>query len=105
MTEFEINKKVARKLGLGFNITHLAGERLVKINSFKTTFNPCNNVKQAWEIMLKYDISVSKYGSNFIAFDNIMSRYDQWDNNNLCCENSIEHEKPLVAAMLVFLEI
>lgn len=97
MTEFEINKAVAEKLGLDFlpfgNEIHYRG-----------IFDPCNNVSQAWEIMMKYDISVSKHGSNFIAF-NIMSRYDRWDNENLCCENSIENEKPFVAAMLVFLEI
>lgn len=98
MTEFEINKKVAEKLGIDDDYGTFTP--LVKYS-----FDPCNNIEQAWEIMLKHDISVTKYGSNFIAFDNIMSRYDLWDNNNLCCENSIENEKPLVAAMLVFLEI
>ena len=98
MTEFEINKAVAEKLGV-------VDDYGTFTPLLKYSFDPCNNIEQAWEILLKYDISVSKYGSNFIAFDNVMSRYDRWDNNNLCCENSIEHEKPLVAAMLVFLEI
>lgn len=99
MTEFEINKKVVLKLG--YNYTYNDSQVFVS----DVIFDPCNFITQAWEIMMKYDISVSKYGSNFIAFNNIMSRYDRWYNENLCCENSIENEKPLVAAMLVFLEI
>lgn len=102
MTEFEINKAVAEKMGFQSEIRE---DGTWVFNKIWIPFDPCNEPLQAWEIMMKYDISVSKYGSNFIAFNNIMSRYDRWDNENLCCENSIENEKPLVAAMLVFLEI
>lgn len=106
MTEFEINKKVAQKLGLEFNVTHLAGERLVKIEGFKTLFDPCNNAEQAWEIMLDHDICVTKYENDFIALTSLSSRYGHFDTELLCCDNNIKvNKKPFVAAMLLFLEV
>lgn len=98
MTEFEINKAVAEKL----IIPHYVIKDKVLNAGSDSGFDPCNNVKQAWEIMMKYNICVTR-GDNDL--------YDAF--SGLYCECStlfdydeyVSHEKPLVAAMLVFLEI
>lgn len=109
MTEFEINKKVAQKLGIEFDITHLCGERLVRVDNFKTTFDPCNNPSQAMEIILTHDISVSVHSysdMSYVALKGLASRYGTFDPENLYCDDKfIINEKPFVAAMLLFLEV
>lgn len=86
MTEFEINKAVSEKLGY----------------IYTKSFDPCNNVEQAWKIMMKYNICVTKEPrGNYVAFEGLVIKgvdnadwiYDTW------------HSKPLVAAMLCFLEL
>lgn len=90
MTEFEINKKVAQKLGY----------------IYTKSFDPCNNAEQAWEIMLVNDISITKYGGDFIALTCLSSRYGHFDTELLCCDNNIKvNKKPFVSAMLLFLEV
>lgn len=89
MTEYEINKAVAHKLGKPFYGTEL--------------FDPCNDVKDAWEIMLANNISVTKDGDlyfAFNAFDFTMGHMEYYPAH----KRNI-HEKPFVAAMLLFLEI
>lgn len=86
MTEFEINKKVALKLG--YNYTYY--DNRVFVND--VIFDPCNFITQAWEIMLKYGIT--------IVFQNGKYQFATFDG-----EIESNHEKPLIAAMLVFLEI
>lgn len=76
MTEFEINKAVSEKLGY----------------IYTKSFDPCNNVEQAWEIMMKYGIT--------IVFQNGKYQFATFDG-----EIESNHKKPLVAAMLVFLGI
>lgn len=92
MTEFEINKAVAKKAGI---------KNLVK-------FDPCNNAQQAWDIMLKSDISITKDGDSngYIAFKGLWGHRDSFDPDELCCNDLfVTNEKPFVAAMLLFLEI
>lgn len=85
MTEFEINKAVAYKLGV--DDEYGSFEPLARYS-----FDPCNNPAQGWEIILRYGITIvfqkGKYG--FATYDG---------------EIESDHTKPLVAAMLVFLEI
>ena len=101
MTEFEINKKVAQKLGLEFNITHLAGERLVKVDGFKTLFDPCNNAEQAWKIMLNNDICVTRGDcEDYNAFRLLTLDGYEWFTDKM-----LSHPKPFVAVMLLFLEL
>lgn len=84
MTEFEINKAVAEKLGY--------------INT--KSFDPCNSIEQAWEIMMEHNICVTKDGRKFRAIRNM-----KWDGVETWCSGSAYHKKPLVAAMLCFLEL
>lgn len=95
MTEFEINKAVAEKLGVVDD--YISFKPLLKYS-----FDPCNNVNQAWEIMLEYDICVTREpDGDYTAFkDLVVCGYEctDWHYDNY-------HKKPLVAAMLVFLEI
>lgn len=114
MTEFEINKKVAEKLGLieylfitddtGVLIWNVPSNVIYNgfVSSKGNLFDPCNNVEQAWEIMMKYNICVTKEPrGNYVAFESLVISsvdnsdwiYDTW------------HSEPLVAAMLCFLEM
>lgn len=77
MTEFEINKKVAQKLGLEFKCSKSLGY----ITVYETLFDPCNNAEQAWEIMLDNDISITKYDDDFIALTCLSSRYGHFFTN------------------------
>lgn len=99
MTEFEINKAVAEKLGLKFKCSKSLGY----ITVLGTIFDPCNNVEQAWEIMMKYGISVTPNDDGMYVsfrvsslFEGVISYYEN---------RVIIHKKTLVAAMLCFLEI
>lgn len=99
---FEINKKVAEKLGLAYEVTRYGVVTRMSNKEQWREFNPCNNVEQAWEIMMKYNICVTKEPrGNYDAFEGLVIKgvdnadwvYDTW------------HSKPLVAAMLCFLEM
>ncbi|QDH85519.1 hypothetical protein [Proteus phage vB_PmiP_RS51pmB] len=81
MTEYEINKAVAHKLVKPFYGTEM--------------FDPCNDAKQAWEVMLANNICVLNVGDNYVAF-NVKGK--SVDRHKL-------DAKPFVAAMLLFLEI
>lgn len=99
MTEFEINKKVAEKLGFQSEIRE-SGTWI--FNKIWIPFDPCNNVEQAWEIMMKYNICVTR-GDNdlYDAFSGLYCEYS----TIFDYDEYVSHEKPLVAAMLVLLEI
>lgn len=87
MTEYEINKEVAHKLGKPFYGAEM--------------FDPCNNAQQAWEIMLANNISITKDGDGYYAVHNLYHICGgEW-----CVDNDVYNEKPFVAAMLLFLEI
>ena len=93
LTDAEINKKVAEKLGLAYEVTRYGVVTRMSNKEQWREFNPCNNVEQAWEIMLKYNIHVTNYGDRFEAYSN------RW------VDDRCSHKKPLVAAMLCFLEL
>lgn len=87
MTEYEINKAVAHKLGKPFYGTEL--------------FDPCNDVKDAWEIMLANNISVTRNGEWYYAMNDLYyTGGGKW-----IPEGHVSNCKPFVAAMLLFLEI
>lgn len=93
MTEFEINKKVAHKIGVEDDYGTFTPLK-------KYSFDPCNNVEQAWEIMLAHDISVVRNicDDSYDALYNLDIYTKSW---NGC----VSHKKPFVAAMLLFLEV
>lgn len=95
MTEFEINKAVADKLGVTDDYTSFNPMILY-------SFDPCNNVEQAWEIMMKHNICVTKGEfNNYDAVHNL----EYYADGNWTVDTCVSHEKPLVSAMLCFLEI
>lgn len=98
MTEFEINKAVAEKLSLKFKCSKSLGY----ITVLGTIFDPCNNIEQAWDIMMKYNICVTKGEfNNYDAVHNL----EYYTDGNWTVDICVSHEKPLVSAMLCFLEI
>lgn len=106
MTEYEINKAVAIKaLSIGkYELCDESG--IVKLyvtddNGLCTDFNPCNKAQQALDIMLKHNISVTKDGDGYYAVQSLLHiGCGDWR-----CDRDYYHEKPFVAAMLLFLEI
>lgn len=105
MTEFEINKAVAEKAGIKYTT---GIDKVYEMFFFSPDsqpipyeFDPCNKVEQAWKIMLQYNICVTKDGDGYEAYLNLSI-----DNNwNADARGVYTHEKPLVAAMLCFLEM
>lgn len=95
MTEFEINKKVAEKLGVTDD--YISFKPLLKYS-----FDPCNDASQAWEIMMKYNICVTQGDDGF--YDSFVGLYCECL-TSFYYDDYKRHKKPLVAAMLVFLEI
>lgn len=113
MTEYEINKAVAEKLGImqymfdGKDsesvIWNVPSNNLYNgfVSSRGNLFDPCNNAQQAWEIMLANNISVVELSGSYESYHNlVVNSFDD-------CEYDLVsmHEKPFVAAMLLFLEI
>lgn len=100
MTEFEINKAVAEKLGISHKCD--TGTVIIYVNQDYHAFDPCNNIEQAWEIMMKYNICVTKGEfNNYDAVHNL----EYYTDGNWIVDTCVSHEKQLVAAMLCFLEI
>lgn len=100
MTEFEINKSVAEKLGISHKCD--MGTVIIYVNQDYHAFDPCNNVEQAWEIVLENNICVTKGDDgNYDAFQGLYCA----GHTTFYYENCLTHKKPLVAAMLCFLEI
>lgn len=69
------------------------------------TYDPCNNLEQAWEAMLHFDVSVTKWGEGFVAVSNLGSHRSDWDTDCLYCNEVAFDAKPLVAAMRVLMEV
>lgn len=100
MTEYEINKAVAEKLGVKvyersagmlFTATKHRGEYTF------TRFDPCNDVQQVWEIIYKYKIDIS--------FGDDVHPSLKGCGMAIKGHKSVTRDKPFVAAMLCFLEI
>lgn len=86
LTEFEINKSVSEKLGY----------------IHTKSFDPCNKVEQAWEIMMKYNICVTQGDDGL--YDAFVGLYCVGP-MSFYYDDYKSHKKPLVAAMLCFLEL
>lgn len=107
MTEFEINKSVAEKAGIKYTtgIDKVYEMVFFSLDSKPEPFefDPCNKSYDAWKIMLDNGISVTPSGDGkYFAFRVISFGGGSMD----YYKNEVAtHEKPLVAAMLCFLEI
>lgn len=84
LSDFEINKKVAEKLGLNFK------DGVVVKNGEWFYFDPCNNPSDAMPIINEYGISLIYQDRKFQFATN--------DGNIECCIAN-----PLKAAMIIFL--
>jgi len=95
MTDFEINKLVAEKLGLKVLFSHSGLGRIYLDNENRDNVDYCNNPSHAWPIILENGISINapdyltdpENGHGASTFDSPMVR----DKN------------PLRAAMIVYL--
>ncbi|EPH3102077.1 phage protein NinX family protein [Providencia stuartii] len=84
LSDFEINKKVAEKLGLNFK------DGVIVKNGEWFYFDPCNNPADAMPIINEYGISLIYQDRKFQFATN--------DGNIECCIAN-----PLKAAMIIFL--
>lgn len=113
MTEYEINKAVAEKLEImQYMFDGKDSESIIWdvpsnnlyngfVSSRGNLFDPCNDAKDAWKIMLANNISIVELIGSYEAYHNlIVNSFDD-------CEYDLVsmHKKPFVAAMLLFLEI
>lgn len=92
MSDDEINKAVAKKLGVKFD--DINGFLFINYES-EVVFNPCNSWADAGPIIERSGITVAcrgKYKSE--AWDSIKGLID---------DAVVEHDNPLRAAMIVFL--
>lgn len=106
MTEFEINKAVAEKVGIkyttGFDKVYEMFFFSPDSQPIPHEFDPCNKPHDAWKIMIKHNICVTKGEfNNYDAVHNL----EYYTDGNWIVDTCVSHEKPLVAAMLCFLEI
>ncbi|QQV89644.1 hypothetical protein SJ_226 [Proteus phage SJ_PmiM] len=94
---FELNKKVAKKLGL--DVVCFRHNFEIRERGSWTIFNPCFNVSQAWDIMYKHNISINfEEGISPAAFKNLKHTA----HNVFTFDLEASHENALIAAMLVF---
>ncbi|WP_311748615.1 phage protein NinX family protein [Proteus columbae] len=89
LSDFEINKKVAEKLGAEWFVTTTVWDELVVMVGSKC-FKPCNNPSDAMPIINEYGISLIYQDRRFQFATN--------DGNIECCIAN-----PLKAAMIIFL--
>lgn len=98
LPEKEINRKIhVKRFGLP---PYPSFEEVPDIE----TYDPCNNLEQAWDAMLHFDVSVTKWAKGYAACTNLGNRYTIWDTENLCCDEIDFDPNPFVAAMLVILK-
>lgn len=89
LSDFDINKKVAEKLGAEWFVTTTVWDELVVMVGGKC-FKPCNNPSDAMPIINEYGISLIYKDRKFQFATN--------DGNIECCIAN-----PLKAAMIIFL--
>lgn len=89
MSDFEINLKVADKLGIDYT-TDSIGNLIIYKHSSPSHFNPCNNPSDAMPIINKYGISLVYQDGKF--------QFATHDGNIECCDNN-----PLRASMIILL--
>lgn len=88
LSDFEINKKVAEKLGAEWFVTTTVWDELVVMVGSKC-FKPCNNPSDAMPIIIENEISMIKSSCGW-----------------MCCHGSVgqvEHESLYRGAMELFL--
>lgn len=88
LSDFEINKKVAEKLGAEWFVTTTVWDELVVMVGSKC-FKPCNNPSDAMPIIIENEISMIKISGGW-----------------MCCHGSVgnvEHESLYRGAMELFL--
>lgn len=120
MTEYEINKTVAEKLGImQYMFDGKDSESIIWnapsnnlyngfVSSRGNLFDPCNNAQQAWEIMIANDIGITKClrSDNYCAYRGLWGEGESFNPEHLTCNSEFFfNSKPFVAAMLLFLEI
>ncbi|MBG2992053.1 DUF2591 family protein [Proteus mirabilis] len=90
LSDFEVNKKVAEKLGLAYEVTRYGVVTRMSNKEQWREFDPCNNPSDAMPIINEYGISLIYQDRKFQFATN--------DGNIECCIAN-----PLKAAMIIFL--
>ncbi|SUC43424.1 phage protein NinX family protein [Providencia stuartii] len=95
LSDFEINKKVAEKLGLAYEVTRYGVVTRMSNKEQWREFNPCNNPADAMPIIIENKLTLSpRYDS------------DEWISESIFYHDIYSVNKnPLRAAMEVFLMI
>ena len=96
MTEYEINKAVADKLGIRYEVKNI-NSLFLSGEYGCSCFDPCNNAQQAWDIIYNFKIDIS--------FGDDVHQALKGCTMAIKGDKSITSDKPFVAAMLLFLEI
>lgn len=93
LSDFEVNKKVAEKLGLAYEVTRYGVVTRMSNKEQWREFNPCNNPTDAMPIIIENKLTLSpRYDS------------DKWISESLFYHDIYSVNKnPLRAAMEVFL--
>ncbi|NBL78282.1 DUF2591 domain-containing protein [Proteus sp. G2672] len=89
LSDFEVNKKVAEKLGLAYEVTRYGVVTRMSNKEQWREFNPCNNPADAMPIIIENEISMIKSSGGW-----------------MCCHGSVgnvEHESLYRGAMELFL--
>lgn len=99
LSDFEINKHVARSEGVGgFHCENIGGGSALRFSNWKE-LDYCNNPSDAWPIIVDNKIKIEPVR----RVRNYNEWYEEWDasvNSPHFCES---HKNPLRAAMIVFL--
>ncbi|MEJ6939429.1 phage protein NinX family protein [Proteus mirabilis] len=90
LSELEINKRVAEKLGLAYEVTRYGVVTRMSNKEQWREFNPCNNPTDAMPIINEYGISLIYQDRKF-----------QFATNDGNIECSVSN--PLKAAMIIFM--
>ncbi|HBC6054000.1 TPA: phage protein NinX family protein [Proteus mirabilis] len=90
LSDFEVNKKVAEKLGLAYEVTRYGVVTRMSNKEQWREFNPCNNPTDAMPIINEYGISLIYQDRKF-----------QFATNDGNIECSVSN--PLKAAMIIFM--
>ncbi|AUS01391.1 NinX [Vibrio phage 1.284.A._10N.286.55.A5] len=104
MSDFEINSKVAMRLGRSVSSEHECIKTgacfiLTSLAGVRVEFNPCNNPSDAWFIIASNDINLSKHKADDYWFAFVRAE-DLGVSEFKCKDNN-----PLRAAMICFLKM
>ena len=105
MNNHQINKLVARKLGVEW--IAVAQDGLI-VDGKSASVDYCNNPSDAWPIIVENKISlITPDDGSFISEAVVVSRHLGYDDDEIHCEISfsVQHDNQLRAAMICFLKI